>query len=91
VLKGLVRNSFLETRKFFTELVVETQGGFIIDPKLFKKYNITRSPSFVLARGTDFDVVGGTVTAQGALELFALNGDLNKEAQLYLIKYRGKK
>lgn len=84
VLQGLVNDSFLNTQKYFKTIIKDTDGGVTINPPLFKKFNVTRVPCFVLARGDKFDKIGGTMTAEWALNKFQEAGELKEDARQIL-------
>ena len=93
VLRGLVDNSFVKTSKVIQKLGEES-GGMIIDPNLFKEFNIKTVPSYVLASNKacppattcvkTYDKLTGNVTPKYALEIFGEKGDLAAEAKLLL-------
>jgi len=70
ILRGLVNNSFKDTVKKVNELIQNNHGGVQIDPRLFKKFNITQVPAVVVMNATrqdEFDVIYGDVTLDYAL------------------------
>lgn len=81
VLRGLKENSFRKTSEFIKDL---KNASIIIDPELFKKYDVVAVPSYVLAHDSNHDKLSGNVTPQYALEKFAKSGDLAQEAQWLL-------
>jgi type-F conjugative transfer system pilin assembly protein TrbC len=93
VLRGLVDNSFVKTSSIIQKLSEES-GGMIIDPNLFKEFNIKTVPSYVLASNKScplsttcvktYDKLTGNVTPKYALEIFKEKGDLAAEAKLLL-------
>lgn len=76
VLQGLPNNSF---RDFAKRLVTLRERGLSvqvdIDPKVFKRYEITRVPAFVIAEDGRFDKVTGNVSIGFAIDLMARQGD----------------
>ena len=51
VLRGLKDGSFKKTMSELMELYKQENGRVILDPNLFKKFNITSVPSFLLTQG----------------------------------------
>ena len=90
ILRGLKNGSFKETAGFISKFAKE-EGGILIDPNLFKEYQILKVPSFVLAKRCDetsvssckslFDKITGMVTPRYALERFSEIGELKEEAR----------
>lgn len=70
VIRGLYKNSFLETTHEILELVQEkNQGGIAINPLWFREFNIQQVPAFVVKHGSDFDVIYGNISLKQALEI----------------------
>jgi len=93
ILRGLVNNSFKDTVQAVYHLVQnDNQGGMGIDPTLFKKFNITQVPAFVMVDHNDlsqplctkYDVVYGNVTLEYALRKIAKGGMEHELAQQML-------
>ena len=82
VLRGLKGNSFRKTSEFVKDL---KDASIIIDPELFKKYDVVAVPCYVLAKSDgNYDKLSGNVTPKYALDKFAKAGDLAQEAQWLL-------
>lgn len=64
VIRGLIDNSFIKTGKFIQEL----GEGVILDPNLFKEYDIKVVPTFVLTSSKGYSRIAGNVTADYALQ-----------------------
>ncbi len=88
--RGLVNNSFKDTTQAVYALIKEKrQGGLMLDPTLFKKFNITQVPAFVMVDHSNlsqplcskYDVVYGNVSLEYALRKFANNGYEREMAQ----------
>ncbi len=99
VLRGLKENSFKRTASALLPLIEKTGQGALIDPLLFRQFDIQRVPSFVLTRyqkclphqsclPQKFDKVTGHVSVRYALEEMAKNGDLKEEAKIFLKKLK---
>jgi type-F conjugative transfer system pilin assembly protein TrbC len=97
VIRGLKNNSFIETATFIKEITEKNNNsGFIIDPTLFQKHNITHVPTFILAKGEEglpntscpiiADRLSGNVTPKYVLNLYAKTGDLKEEATKLLLE-----
>lgn len=56
VLRGFKNNSYLETQKHFSDLIRDTNTGFVVDPELFETYRINVVPSFVISKAIECDV-----------------------------------
>lgn len=91
VIRGLKDNSFMETAQFLRKIAKEASEGVIIDPTLFRKYNIQIVPTFILAKNHTlfegekydlaYDQLEGNITIQYALEKMKANGDLAQVAE----------
>ena len=92
VFRGIENNSFKKTGEHIQALARDgDEASIIIDPTLFKEFQIVQVPSYVLAKNgkcpvgiscrADYDKIIGSVTPKYALEKFAEQGDLSKEAQ----------
>ena len=64
VIRGLVDNSFVKTAKLFQEMGVET----LLDPTLFKEYDIQVVPTFVRKHTKGYSKIAGNVSLAYALE-----------------------
>ena len=95
VLRGIEDNSFIKTSNHIQMVAkTEEEAAIIIDPTLFKKFQITQVPTYVLAKtkvcpagvscASSFDKITGNITPKFALEKFAEKGDLSQEAQSLL-------
>ena len=90
VLRGLKNSSFKETAEFISQFTKEKEG-VLIDPNLFKEYQVLKVPSFVLTKPCDrdiqsnckivFDKLIGAVSPRYALERFIERGELKEEAR----------
>ena len=90
VIRGLKNDSFLETASFIREIAKKESEGVVIDPNLFRKYNIQTVPTFILAKDcglfesnkcdSAYDQLEGNVSIKYALEKMKAGGDLNAEA-----------
>jgi type-F conjugative transfer system pilin assembly protein TrbC len=58
ILRGLKNNSFKETALLLRNLEIELQ----INPELFRKYQVTRVPSFVLVKEQQFHTLSGNIS-----------------------------
>jgi type-F conjugative transfer system pilin assembly protein TrbC len=93
VLRGLKDNSFTETAKLI-ESLEEQEGAIIIDPTLYKKFNITTAPTYILVKeqkcpantscASVYDKLTGNVKPKYALQAFAEKGELASDAQIIL-------
>lgn len=95
VLRGIEDNSFVKTSDHIQKIAKEdSQAAIIIDPTLFKKYQVFQVPTYVLAKsskcpvgmncGLTYDRITGNITPRFALEKFLEKGDLSNEAQILL-------
>ena len=66
VIRGLIDNSFLKTANFLKEL----GEGVILDPLLFRKYNVVVVPTFIETRQAGYKKMSGHITLAYALEKF---------------------
>jgi conjugal transfer pilus assembly protein TrbC len=48
IIRGLINNSFKDTAAVLTPLLKEQPGGLLLDPTLFKRYNIEKVPAVVV-------------------------------------------
>lgn len=95
VLKGIENNSFKQTAEHIQRLSKEgEEAAIIIDPTLFKQFEVERVPAYILAKQEkcpvgisckpSYDKITGNITPKYALEKFAEKGDLSLEAKLLL-------
>lgn len=88
VLRGLIDNSFKKTMQYIQQFYGEkgeVKANIIIDPTLYKEFNVTSVPSFVLiGQENKHDKLIGNVTVQYALEILSKEGDLEAEAKKLL-------
>ena len=98
MLKGIENNSFKQTAEHIQRLSKEgEEAAIIIDPTLFKQFEVERVPAYILAKQEkcpaglsckpSYDKIIGNITPKYALEKFVEKGDLPLEAKLLL---RGK-
>ena len=90
ILRGLKNGSFRETAEFISKFTKEKEG-VLIDPNLFKEYQILKVPSFVITKPCGdgglsnckvvFDKLTGSVSPRYALEKFKERGELKKEVK----------
>lgn len=91
VLRGIEDNSFKTTAEHIQKLASEGEEvAIIIDPTLFKQYQVTQVPAYVLARQAEcpvgmsckarYDKITGNITPKYALEKFVEKGELASEA-----------
>ncbi len=66
VIRGLIDNSFLKTAKFLQEVGV----GVILDPTLFKQYDIKVVPTFVKTHKSLYQRIAGNISLAYALDKF---------------------
>ena len=64
VIRGLIDNSFVKTAMVLKEL----GEGIILDPTLFKEYDIRVLPTFVRNHGEGYSKIAGNVSLAYALE-----------------------
>lgn len=98
VFRGIESNSFQKTGEHIQVLAKEgEEASIIIDPTLFKEFQVVQVPSYVLAKREEcpvgvtcrayYDKITGSITPKYALEKFVEKGDLSKEAQDLLEAY----
>ncbi|WP_190319344.1 type-F conjugative transfer system pilin assembly protein TrbC [Candidatus Enterovibrio escicola] len=99
--RGLIDNDFEKTIIKLKELAGDKDGGILIDPTLFRRFEVTAVPTFVLPLEplkmcneegclTPKHVKAtGSATFQYFLDLVARTGDVNEksEAKAWLAKY----
>lgn len=66
VIRGIIENSFLKTATFLKEL----GEGVILDPLLFREYNVVVVPTFIEAQPTGYRKISGNVTLAYVLQKF---------------------
>jgi conjugal transfer pilus assembly protein TrbC len=91
VIRGLKNDSFIETASFIREIAKKESEGVVIDPNLFRKYNIQTVPTFILTKDcglfesskcdSSYDQLEGNVSIKYALEKMQADGDLSTEAK----------
>ena len=91
VARGLYKNSLRETADKIMKLTKEkNQGGILINPLWFKKYDIKAVPAVLLAKGSEtnniYDVVYGNVPLKRALTIIAEKGECAFEANNILAR-----
>ncbi len=86
VFRGLKENSYRKTAQFLQPIIKQAGVGVIIDPELFKKYDIKVTPTITLAAQSSFDKIAGNISLQYGLEQIAKNGDLQNKARDLLNK-----
>jgi type-F conjugative transfer system pilin assembly protein TrbC len=96
VLRGFKEGSYLKTVQALHKIILKTGQGVLIDPELYKLFNITAVPTFILAKPFTLnpteriqtpihDKLQGHVSIRYALEQFEKEGDLKEEARIILI------
>ncbi len=96
ILQGLFKESFKETQEKVKNLGIIVE----IDPPLFDLFQIKHVPTIVLAKNDDtpfhkkslplHDRIMGNVSLTYALEEFMKEGELKREASIFLEKLKGK-
>lgn len=79
VIRGLINHSFRDTTKAVMALLPDNKGGMLLDPTLFKRFNIKKVPAVVVIdkacllddKCADYDVIYGNVTLAYALKKFS--------------------
>ncbi len=95
VLRGLKNNSFKQTAEHVQRLSKEgEEAAIIIDPTLFKQFEVERVPAYILAKQEkcpvglsckpSYDKITGNITPKYALEKVAEKGELSLEAKVLL-------
>ena len=84
VLRGLKEDSFIKTFEYLKQILGKENEGVLIDPTLFRKFEIRSVPAYVLSDGKDYDSIRGNVTAKFALSQIADKGQLKEEAKKVL-------
>lgn len=91
VLRGFKNNSYLETQAYFSNLIRETNTGFVIDPELFDTYKINVVPSFVISKAIEcegrkcstplHDKISGNISIDYGFDSLSKDGELVVEAK----------
>lgn len=89
ILRGFKNNSYLETQQHFSDLMRETQTGFVVDPELFETYQINVVPSFIVSKAIEcegrkcntplHDKISGNISIDYAFDILSKEGDLEKK------------
>jgi type-F conjugative transfer system pilin assembly protein TrbC len=66
VIRGIIENSFLKTATFLKEL----GEGVVLDPLLFREYNVVVVPTFIEAHQAGYRKISGNVTLAYVLQKF---------------------
>lgn len=66
VIRGLIENSFLKTAMLLKDL----GESVVLDPLLFREYNVVVVPTFIKAAQTGYKKISGNITLAYALEKF---------------------
>ena len=66
VLRGLKENSFKKTAEYLKALEISVQ----IDPELFKKYQISKVPTFVCIKENEYHTINGNISLDYAKNKF---------------------
>ena len=98
----MVNDSFLDTQKSVKQMIDTGSDGVVIDPRLFKQYNINQVPAVVIRKSgnntclktqscwsqENFDVITGDIGLASALQEIAEHGDNASIAQKLLQIWR---
>lgn len=99
VLRGLKDASFKKTAQAFKAFIEKTGYGLIIDPMLFKTFEVTTAPTFVIAQAQPscpqnsscpapaYDKLSGHVSLEYALRELACRGEFSL-AKKFLTRLR---
>lgn len=79
VLRGFINDSHKVTTEILQDLINMTQYGVIVDPELFTKYQITKVPTFVIAKGDKYDKLAGNISWQEAIDIITRKGEVYAE------------
>lgn len=79
VLRGFINDSHKVTTQSFQGLINMAQYGIVVDPELFTKYEITKVPTFVIAKGDKYDKLSGNISWQEAIDTITKKGELYAE------------
>jgi len=66
VIRGLIENSFLKTATFLKEL----GEGVVLDPLLFREYNVMVVPTFIEEQQAGYKKISGNITLAYAVSKF---------------------
>jgi len=66
IIRGLIHNSFLKTTVFLKEL----GEGVVLDPLLFRDYNVVVVPTFIEAQRVGYRKISGNITLAYVLQKF---------------------
>ena len=66
VIRGLIENSFLKTAMFLRDL----GEGVVLDPLLFREYNVVVVPTFIEAHQAGYKKISGNITLAYAVSKF---------------------
>lgn len=91
ILRGFKNGSVQDTAAFISN-ISSAKEGVLIDPNLFKEYQITKVPTFILTKPCEgvidgsnckviYDKLVGNVSPRYALERFAARGELLADAK----------
>ena len=87
VLRGLVDNSAKETLRRINAIDPQGLGNWKIDPRLFRKYNVSAVPAFVIAKQDQHVLVRGDISLDYALSIMAReDNELARKANILLRK-----
>lgn len=103
VFRGLINNSFKDTQKYFSEILVsslsiddtsvqDSSVKVIIDPNLFEEYDVKVVPTFIMKEdksGNKYDSLRGHISLEEALLKFRERGELKDIAANLLQQLRG--
>ena len=76
IIRGLVDNSFHATAKRLFDLIKkDNQGGVLLNPLLFRHYQIYAVPALVLIHGRSVDTLRGNLSITQALKTIQEKGE----------------
>ncbi len=93
VMRGLIENSYPKTAAYLQEIIEKSDNGFVIDPELFKLYQIKQVPAFVVSNKIEhcpslencktpkYDKLVGNVSVSYALEQIAKKGEIGRVSE----------
>lgn len=93
VMRGLIENSYPKTTAYLQEIIEKSNNGFVIDPELFKLYQIKQVPAFVVSnkiehcpslegcKAPNYDKLVGNVSVSYALEQIAKKGEIGRVSE----------
>lgn len=102
IIQGLLNDSFAQTQGAVADLAPNNRGGVVLDTRLFREYWIKHVPTVVVRRLNDqpcpanqscwqnqqYDIVGGDVGLESALQQIADHGVTADIAQSLLTQWR---